>query len=159
MGIKREVTIVRNIIIRTQRFFFILSSNSGNYFTHKKIKKMKIKIGLFCIMMLAGVIMAEAQGGGGGMRRTPEERSKRVVDTLTTVFKLDQNQQTQATAVFVDFYKSMVQGISAEDRQKLMGDRDEKLKKVLNADQFKKYKDEIEPAMRQRRGGGGGGNN
>ena len=115
---------------------------------------MKMKIGLLCIMMLAGVIMANAQGGGGGMRRTPEERSKRVVDTLTTLFKLDQDHQTQATTLFVDYYKAMTtlgQGASQEDRQKLTADRDEKLKKVLGDDQFKKFKDEIEPAMRPRR--------
>ena len=111
---------------------------------------MKMKIGLLAVMMLAGVMIANAQGGGG-MQRSPEERSKRVVDTLTTVFKLDQGQQTQVTAAFMDFYKSMSQGMSAEDRTKLMGDRDEKLKKVLSADQFKKYKDEIEPALRPRR--------
>ncbi len=124
---------------------------------------MKIKIGLLSIMMLTGVIMANAQGGGqgGGMRRTPEERSKRIVDTLTTLFKLDQDHQTQATAVFVDFYKSMTsmgQGASPEDRQKLMAERDDKLKKVLSDEQLKKFKDEIEPAMRQRRPGGGGNN-
>ena len=123
---------------------------------------MKIKFGLLCLMMLCGVIITNAQGGGG-MRRTPEERSKRVVDTLTTLFKLDQDHQTQATTVFVDYYKSMTtlgQGASQEDRQKLTGDRDEKLKKVLGDDQFKKFKDDIEPAMRPRRpGGGGGGNN
>ena len=124
---------------------------------------MNIKIGLLGIMMLSGVMMANAQGGGGGMRRTPEERTKRIVDTLATVFKLDQDHQTQATTVFVDFYKSMTsmgQGASPEDRQKLTADRDDKLRKVLGEDQFKKFKDEIEPAMRQRRpGGGGGGNN
>ncbi len=126
---------------------------------------MKFKIGLLCIMMLTGVIMANAQGGGqggGGMRRTPEERSKRIVDTLATLFKLDQDHQTQATTLFIDYYKSMTsmgQGASPEDRQKLTGDRDDKLKKVLSDDQFKKFKDEIEPAMRQRRPGGGGGNN
>ena len=36
--------------------------------------------------------------------------------------------------------------------------RDEKLKKALGDDQFKKYKSDIEPLMmRGRRGGGGGG--
>jgi protein CpxP len=126
---------------------------------------MKIKIGLLFTMMLAGVMMANAQGGGGrGMRRTPEERSKRVVDTLTTVFKLDQDKQTQATAAFVDYNKAidkLREGMQSGTRpdqtefQKLTGDRDEKLKKVLTDDQFKKFKDEIEPAMRPRRGGGG----
>jgi hypothetical protein len=39
---------------------------------------------------------------------------------------------------------------------KLTNDRDEKLKKILNEADFKKFKEEIEPAMRpQRRQGGG----
>jgi hypothetical protein len=129
---------------------------------------MKLKIGFLSMMMLAGVLMANAQGGQGGMRRTPEERTKRVVDTLTTLFKLDQNQQTQSTAAFMDYNKAMdklregMQGGGARpDRaeiEKLTTERDEKLKKALGEDQFKKYKDEIEPAMRMRRQGGGGNN-
>jgi hypothetical protein len=42
-------------------------------------------------------------------------------------------------------------GFDREAFQKLSSDRDEKLKKILTADQFKKYKDEIEPAMMTRR--------
>lgn len=125
---------------------------------------MKIKIGLLSMLMFAGVIMANAQGGGG-QRRTPEERTKRVVDTLTTVFKLDQAAQTQVQTVFLDYNKAadklregMQQGTPPDRSQyeKLMSERDEKLKKVLSADQFKKYKDEIEPSLRPRRQGGGG---
>jgi hypothetical protein len=44
--------------------------------------------------------------------------------------------------------------------QKMTTDRDDKLKKVLTEDQFKEWKDKIEPSMRpQRPPGGGGGNN
>ena len=122
---------------------------------------MKIKIGLLGILMFAGVMMANAQGGGGGMqRRTPEESSKRVVDTLTTVFKLDQAKHDQVQTVFTDFYKTMQSAMQSgtrpeqSEREKWMSERDDKLKKVLTEEQFKKYKDEIEPAMRQRRPGG-----
>lgn len=133
---------------------------------------MKIKIGILAVLMLAGTITTFAQGGGmgggGGMQqRTPEERSKRVVDTLTTLFKLDAAAATSVQTVFVDYNKAsdkmrqdMQAGGGQFDRsafEKLTTDRDEKLKKVLSADQFKKYKDEIEPAMRPRRGGQGGG--
>lgn len=131
-----------------------------------------MKIGILSIMMLGTVMVASAQGGGQGMRRTPEERSKRIVDTLVTVYKLDQTQQTQATAAFVDFNKatdklreSAQAGGGRPDQAemaKLITERDEKLKKALGEDQFKKYKSDIEPRMmRGRRGGGGrnGGNN
>ena len=132
---------------------------------------MKIKIGLLGILMIAGVMMANAQGGGGGMqRRTPEERTKRVVDTMVTALKLDASQQAQVQTAYLDYNKAWdkirettPQGErpNQDAMQKLATDRDEKLKKVLTAEQFKKLKDEIEPAMRPRRpgGGGGGGNN
>src|SRR4051794_11974637 len=118
---------------------------------------MKVKFGLLVIAMFAGVLMANAQGGGGGQRRTPEERTKRVVDTLNTVFHLESAVSGEVQTVFMDYYKeqdklreSMQNGGGGFDRaafQKLMDDRDEKLKKSLTADQFKKYKDEIEPAL------------
>ena len=125
---------------------------------------MKIKIVLAAMMMFAFALGSFAQGGGG-QRRTAEERTKRAVDTITTVFKLDQAQQAQAQTAFMDYNKSMdklreaMQGGTAPDRsefEKLINERDEKLKKFLSADQFKKFKDEIEPAMRPRRQGGGG---
>ena len=138
---------------------------------------MKIKIGFFCMMLLAGVVTANAQGGGGmggGMqRRTPEESTKRVVDTLTSVMKLDQAAQTSVQTVFMDYYKAqnkMMQDMMASggqmdrdkmmaDREKMVSERDEKLKKALGDDNFKKFKTDIEPAISPRRGGGGGGGN
>ena len=125
---------------------------------------MKIKIGLLSMAMLAAVVIVNAQGG---QRRTPEERTKRVVDTITTVLKLDQAQQTSAQTAFMDYYKESdklreaMQAGTPPDRaqfEKLTTDRDEKLKKFLSADQFKKFKDELEPALRPRRQGGGGNN-
>lgn len=131
---------------------------------------MKIKIGFLALLMLAGTITTFAQGGGGGFQqRTPEERSKRSVDTLVSLFKLDAAATTAVTTVFVDFNKAqdkmradMQAGGDREAmmaaRTKLVAERDEKLKKTLSADQFKEYKEKIEPAMTPaRRGPGGGG--
>ncbi len=44
-----------------------------------------------------------------------------------------------------------------EARQKMVADRDAKLKEVLTADQMKVWKDQIEPATRPQRGNRGGG--
>lgn len=108
-------------------------------------------------LLLAGSIMAQGQGF---QRRTVEERTKRVVDTLTTVFKLEKTVQDQASAIFTDYYKAqdkLREGLADGERpdraqmDKLIADRDEKLKRVLTEDQFKKYKDELEPALRSRR--------
>jgi hypothetical protein len=122
---------------------------------------MKTKVGFLGILMIAGVLMANAQGGM--QRRTPEERTKRVVDTIVGTMKLDAGQQALVQSAYLDFNKawdklreSTPQGErpGQEAMQKLTAERDEKLKKVLSADQFKKLKDEIEPAMRPRRQGG-----
>jgi len=117
------------------------------------------------VLLIGGASIANAQGGRP--MRSPEEATKRVVDTLTTVFKLDKSHADQVDSVFLNYYKDAAKMREAAqasgnfDRDALMklsADRDEKLKKVLTDDQFKKFKDEIEPAMRpQRRGGGGGG--
>lgn len=140
---------------------------------------MKMKIGFLCMMLLAGIITANAQGGGGGMqmqRRTPEESTKRVVDTLTSVMKLDQSAQTSVQTIFMDYYKAqnkMMDDMMAArasggqvdrekmtaDREKMTADRDEKLKKALGDDQFKKFKTDLEPVLIPRRGNRGGGGN
>ena len=117
------------------------------------------------VLLIGGAGIASAQGNRP--MRSPEEATKRVVDTLTTVFKLDKSHADQVDSVFLNYYKDAskmreaAQASGNFDRDafmKLTSDRDEKLKKVLTDDQYKKFKDEIEPAMRpQRRGGGGGG--
>jgi protein CpxP len=122
---------------------------------------------------ITGVLAVQAQGGGAGgggfQRRTPEERLKMVKEKLTDL-KLDKDQTTKSDSVFLDYYKAqdkvfedMRAAGGAPDRdamrekmQKVAGERDEKLKKIFTEDQFKKWKDEIEPTTRPQRGGGGG---
>ena len=121
---------------------------------------------LFIAIALVSVITARAQGGGP--QRTVEERVKTTMERLADL-KLDKDQTDKTTAVFKEYYEArdkMMQEMRAgggqpdreqmrEKGQKLSGDRDEKLKKIFNEEQFKKWKDEIQPAMRQNRGGGG----
>lgn len=118
---------------------------------------MKLKILFFSLFVFAAGMMVQGQGF---QRRTVEDRVKRVVDTLTTVFKLEKAVQDQTNTVFTDYYKAtdkLREGLAEGERpdrtqmEKLSGDRDEKLKKVLTEEQFKKFKDEIEPALRPRR--------
>ena len=113
-------------------------------------------------LLLAGTTLVNAQNGP---RRSVEERTKRVVDTLTTVLKLDKAHAGQVDTVFLSYYKDAdklresMQASGNFDREafmKLTSDRDEKLKKILSEAEFKKFKEEIEPALRpQRRQGGG----
>jgi periplasmic protein CpxP/Spy len=127
------------------------------------------KVILLLAIAITGVLAVQAQGGGGFQRRTPEERLKLTKEKLADL-KLDKDQTTKSDSVFMDHYKAqdkifeeMRAAGGAPDReqmrekmQKLAGERDEKLKKIFTEDQFKKWKDEIEPALRPQRGGGGG---
>jgi len=115
---------------------------------------------------------ATANAQGGFTRRTVEERLKAVDDKIA-VFNLEKSKKDQADTVFTQFYKAldakrdeMMAGGSPDrdkmraEMQKLTSDRDDKLKNIFTADQFKKWKDEIEPSLRpQRPGGGGNGGN
>jgi hypothetical protein len=112
-----------------------------------------------------------AQGGPGGQRMTLEERVKMVMDKLTD-FKLDKEKTKKTEAAFTDYYTSqqkmreeMMGSGTPPDRdamrEKMQGfakDRDEKLKAIFTEEQFKKWKDEIEPSLRPQRPGGGGNN-
>lgn len=126
---------------------------------------------LFIAVALVSVITTRAQGGGGGQQRTPEERLKQTMERLADL-KLDKDQTEKTTTVFKEFYEArqkmmeeMRAGGGQPDReammskmQKMNDERDEKLKKIFKEDQYKKWKDEIEPSMRPQRQGGGGNN-
>jgi len=100
-------------------------------------------IWLFCLVII-GTGSAMAQGGGQG--RTVEERVKMTMDTLNLNLKLDAAQSKSAEPIFTDYYKSMEalrQAGSPPDRAVMetkITERDEKLKKVFNADQFTQFK-------------------
>ena len=127
---------------------------------------MKTKFGFLMMLMIVCTIAVKAQGGGGFQMPTPEERTKTTMEKLADL-KLDKDQTAKTDSVFSNFYKAqnkMMEDMRAAggqpdrekmraDREKMTADRDEKLKKIWNADQFKKFKDEIEPALRPQRGG------
>ena len=117
---------------------------------------MKIKIALFTLLMFVGIVSTQAQQG---QRRTPEERTKQVVDKLTDSLKLSAAQQTDVNAAYLDYYtgqdklrEKLQPGERPEkaDIDKIVEIRDAKLKIILKEDQFAKLK-EMEAAMRQRR--------
>ncbi|HUS02724.1 MAG TPA: hypothetical protein VMY77_13390 [Chitinophagaceae bacterium] len=119
---------------------------------------MKIKITLFAILMLVGVVSTQAQQGN--QRRTPEERTKMVVDRLTDSVKISAAQAADINTVYLDFYKGqdklregLAPGTRPEraDMDKLTELRDAKLKVILKEEQFAKLK-EMEAAMRNRGG-------
>ncbi len=116
---------------------------------------MKVKI-FFISLFLIGGMMAKAQNDPP--RRTVEERVKMVMEKLTPGLNLDKDQQSKTDSTFADYYRSMNkirEGLPAGERpdravmDKLRTERDEKLKTIFKEEQFKKFKDEIEPSLRQ----------
>jgi periplasmic protein CpxP/Spy len=131
---------------------------------------MKKKMLLFSAFALLGCFAVNAQGGGM-QRMTVPERVKVVMDKLAD-FKLDKDKTALTDSAFTSFYtgqQKMMEDMRAgggqpdrdkmmEGRKKLVDERDDKLKKIFTDEQFKKWKDEIEPTLRPQRPGGGGGN-
>jgi acyl-CoA reductase-like NAD-dependent aldehyde dehydrogenase len=128
---------------------------------------MKTKIYLLLAVVLAGTMTVNAQGGF--QRRTVEERVTMAHAKLDSAFKLDATTLSKVDAEFTAYYKAQDakrEELSGTDREtrmaemkKLADARDEKLKKIFTEEQFKKWKDEIEPLLRPQRPSGGGGNN
>ena len=129
---------------------------------------MKTKITWMIVFLVFGAIAANAQGGF--QRRTVEERVQIIQQKLDSAFKLDKAKLAEADSVFAGFYRStdkmrdeMMSGGGQPDfqairekMQPLIDERDKKLQGILTQDQFKTWKDQIEPSLRPRRQGGGG---
>jgi protein CpxP len=119
---------------------------------------MKTKISMFFALLFAATISTSAQQM---QRRTVEERVKSAMDKLTDSLKLTKDQQDKTTFVFTDYYTSqdkMRQDARASgnrpDRsvmEKMVNDRDEKLKAIFTDDQYKKFKDGVEASLRPQR--------
>jgi len=129
---------------------------------------MKTKACLLFGFMLAATLTVNAQQGRGGqqpMSRTPEDRVKAFSERVIPELKVNDDQKKQLETIYLDFYKTqekmfaeMRNGGERPDRtvmEKMNNERDEKVKKVLSEEQFKKLK-EIEASQRQRMGGGQG---
>jgi protein CpxP len=125
---------------------------------------MKTKITLLVALFFVAITSTYAQQAM--QRRTVEERVKSAMDKMIDPLKLDQTQQDKTTAVFTDFYTTqdkMREDARASgnrpDRstmEKMMNDRDEKLKAIFTDEQYKKYKGEVEATLRPQRPQGGG---
>ena len=129
---------------------------------------MKTKMIFVISFFIFGVTTVNAQGGF--QRRTVEERLQIVNQKLDSAFKLYKTKLTDADSAFANFYRAadklredMMSGggqpdfqAMREKMQPLMDERDKKLQTILTADQFKTWKDAIEPSMRPHRQGSGG---
>lgn len=125
---------------------------------------MKTKILLLVILMIAATSFIFAQQGNL-QPRTVEQRVQSAMEKISTPLNLNKDQVEKTSAIFSEFYTRQntmrEEARSSGNRpdrsvfQKMSAERDEKLKAIFTEDQFKKYKDEVEPSLRpQRRGDG-----
>ncbi len=123
------------------------------------MKKKMALLGMGLVICLASVI---AQGQGG-QRMTVEQRMTTANEKLTPL-NLGKDELSKTDSVFTSYYTAlqkerdemmasgnMDRDAMREKMQKLSKERDDKLKLIFTDDQYKKWKDEIEPAMRPQR--------
>ena len=128
---------------------------------------MKTKITVMISSFILVTLVVNAQGGF--QRRTVAERVEIVQQKFDSAFKLDKAKLTDADSVFANYYRAQdkvreemmssgQQDFQAmrEKMQPFMEDRDKKLQGILTADQYKTWKEGIEPTLRPRRQNNGG---
>lgn len=119
----------------------------------------------FVFFLIGGVTYAQAS------KRNVESKVATVMDKFDAL-KLDKATTETVTDIFTDFYTAqdkirdniqgpsttLAQGFARQDYQsvrkqneKIIDDRDKRLKKALTADQYKKWTDEIEPSLRSKK--------
>lgn len=126
------------------------------------------RLTLAIVLLLSICSLALAQGGGF-QRRTVEERVKRVHDKIDSAFKLEPAKLAQSDSAFATYYRAtdkvrdaMIAEGGQPDFQAMRAKmqpyadaRDKELKAIYGDDNYKKWKDEIEPSLRPRGGQGG----
>jgi hypothetical protein len=130
---------------------------------------MKTKITLMISSFILLTLVVNAQGGF--QRRTVAERVQMVQQKFDSAFKLDKAKLADVDSVFANYYRgqdklreemmsSGQQDFQAmrEKMQPLMDERDKKLQGMLTAEQYKTWKEAIEPSLRPRRQNNGGSN-
>ena len=123
--------------------------------------KKQLLLGAFAILLSLGSVYAQ-----DGQRQTPEERTKTAMEKIA-VFNLDADAKSKTEVIISDYYNTAQKAMQAmresgsTDREAMMAkrkelatERDNKLKAIFTAEQFKKWQEEIEPGLRPQRSGG-----
>ena len=125
---------------------------------------MKFKVVPVLGLMLCGAVLVNAQQGNYP-QRTVEERVKVVHEKLDSAFKFDAAKQGKIDSVFATYFR---QQDKVREEMRSTGERPDRetviakmqpaidvrykeLKTILTEAEFKKWKEEIEPAMMQQR--------
>jgi Spy/CpxP family protein refolding chaperone len=120
------------------------------------------------LMVLMTSLVGMSQNSGGGQQKSPEERAKSETATIKEKCGLDATQEKKVYDLLLVNGKKMQQerekmtnsgsGPSDEMRAKMTKMRDElnnEMKKIMTAEQYKKYEKYLEERRAQRQGGGG----
>ncbi len=142
-------------------------------------KKMIAMIAAFVFTIGAFAQEGRGQGRGfGGQRKTMEERIAEVHAKFDSTFHFAADKQAKVDSAFAESFKAQdkfreemrasftpgqqpdpsIREKMQEKIKEIQVARDEKLQEILSEEEYKKFKDELEPAMRPQRGGGQGGN-
>jgi len=129
------------------------------FISSQKFFTMKSKIFLSAILLLFATF-SFAQAQGDPKKMTVDEKVKKTMSQLTPQLALDNGQQTKIQAIYTDFYtakEKLYEGLQPgaqpdkAQKEKLMTEKDEKIKAVLNEDQYKKFKDWEDQMMKQKK--------
>jgi len=128
---------------------------------------MKTKITALISSFILLAVLANAQGGF--QRRTVAERVQFVEQKFDSAFKLDKSKLAETDSIFANYFRAqdklreemMSSGgqdfqAMREKIQPFMDDRDKKLQGILTADQYKTWKESLEPSIRPHRPNNGG---
>lgn len=119
--------------------------------------------------LLLGIGLCSAcllQAQGGFQRRTVEDRVSVVHHKMDSAFSPGKEKLSAIDTAFTHFYKAQEKlreelmggggrpdpQVMREKMQPLAEARDEQLKAILTKEQFRQWKEEIEPALRPQRG-------
>ena len=134
------------------------------------------KMSLVLLASLALAATISAQPGGGFQRQTPEQRAAAIHQKLDSAFKIEASKLATLDTALIALYKAQdakmqeifssgetdrdaMRATMMEERKKYSDSRDEMIKAIVTEEQFKIWKETIEPSMRPQRPPGGGGNN
>ena len=134
------------------------------------------KMSLVLLASFALAATVSAQPGGGFQRQTPEQRAAAIHQKLDSAFKIEASKLATLDTALIALYKAQdakmqeifssggtdrdaMRATMMEERKKYSDSRDEMIKAMVTEDQFKIWKETIEPSMRPQRPPGGGGGN
>jgi periplasmic protein CpxP/Spy len=148
--------------------YFFNTSNQQIFTINQKTmnKKLVLALSIFTASFIANVDSAKAQDAGvqnvAQQEQTPEQRATNQVQRLTKALTLTTDQVAQIKPMLLELNQKRDAMRNASDKRAAMKDmrdlvsaQDDKMKTILNADQFAKYqdiKDDAKEKMRGRKG-------